>query len=635
MESIKAGIVPPSLAKDMPPAPPGVSQELPSAPVALAEKKPELDLALLPDEIDEETVKKILDQADEMHVEVLTEANLRRAVAQLERRIKKNQQDRIRHAEDPEKWIKSEVDLDEEIKRWKQLAADPALYPLFIEARGLELLLSLLNHSNQDIQLEVIDVLAEFTDADTLAECKNPQEILNKLVEHQLPELTVETLQRINEESGEDEQRGVSHCLSIVENLLESEPSLAGKFTKFHKLPNWLLRRVRNPVGGQPTAFDFNRLYASEILVVLLQNSAEARESLGAKQGGDAVDKLLRAVAVYRKRDPESSQEEEMAQNLFDALCSLLLVPANKELLGKQQGIELMLRIVKERRFFCSQAIKVLDFALLACPPNCQIFVEKLGLKFLFSIFMKKARPSHQKKRNKAQERRDEEHAVSIINSLCRGCSGVATARVLNKFMENQCEKLERLLELHDAYQAQIDAFFARREEEKRDEDDELTKQLEIDDEERKYLDACDHGLFTLQQIDSVIVRLANMGNALVTKRLVDLLNMRSIDTRQIHKVVTDFTEHMDEKAATERARLLHLLKRFEEIYDAGGVVVAEEEESMEEDTDEEEVEREREKEEREKEKEEKERERRLRSEKNRRDRDDDRDRHKRRRRDD
>ncbi|KFH14780.1 putative beta-catenin family protein 1, partial [Toxoplasma gondii MAS] len=285
--------------------------------------------------------------------------------------------------------------------------------------------------------------------------------------------------------------------------------------------------------------------------------------------------------------------------------------------------------------FFCSQAIKVLDFALLACPPNCQIFVEKLGLKFLFSIFMKKARPSHQKKRNKAQERRDEEHAVSIINSLCRGCSGVATARVLNKFMENQCEKLERLLELHDAYQAQIDAFFARREEEKRDEDDELTKQLEIDEEERKYLDACDHGLFTLQQIDSVIVRLANMGNALVTKRLVDLLNMRSIDTRQIHKVVTDFTEHMDEKAATERARLLHLLKRFEEIYDAGGVVVAEEEESMEEDTDEEEEEREREKEEREKEKEEKERERRLRSEKNRRDRDDDRDRHKRRRRDD
>lgn len=618
MESIKAGVVPPSLARDMPTAPPVVAAQEPPVTVSATEKKTDVDLSLLPDEIDEETVKKILDQADEMHVEVLTEANLRRAVAQLEKRIKKNQQDRIRHAEDPEKWIKSEVDLDEEIKRWKQLAAEPGLYPLFIETRGLELLLSLLNHSNQDIQLEVLDVLAEFTDADTLAECENPQDILNKLIEHQLPELTVDTLQRINEENGEDEQRGVSHCLSIIENLLELEPSLAGKFTKFHRLPNWLLRRVRNPVGSQTAAaFDFNRIYASELLVIILQNSAEARETIGSKQGGDAVDRLLRAVAVYRKKDPESSQEEEMAQNLFDALCSLLLVPANKELLGKQQGIELMLRIVKERRFFCSQAIKVLDFALLGCPPNCQIFVEKLGLKFLFSIFMKKARPSQQKKRNKAQEKQDEEHAVSIINSLCRGCSGIATARVLNKFMENQCEKLERLLELHDAYQARIDAFLAKREEGEKDEDaDDLTKQLEIDEEERKYLDACDQGLFTLQQIDSIIVRLVNMGNALVTKRLVDLLNMKSIDTMQIHKVVTEFAEHMDEKAATERVGLLHLLKRFEEIYEAGGVVAAGEEEDMEEETDEEE--------------------KRARSpEKVRRDREDERERQKRRRRDD
>ncbi|PFH32380.1 putative beta-catenin family protein 1 [Besnoitia besnoiti] len=604
MASIRAGIVPPSLAADMPPAPPVSSHsESPSAPSSsVVEKKKEgFDLEELPDEIDEETVKKILDQADDMHVEVLTETNLKRAVAQLEKRIKKNQQDRIRYAEDPEKWIKSEVDLDEEIKRWKQLAAEPSLYPLFIETHGLELLLSLLNHSNPDIQLEVLDVLAEFTDADTLAECENPQEILNKLVEHQIAELTVDTLLRINEGSGEDEQRGVSHCLTIIENLLELEPGLAPKFAKFHKLPNWLLRRVRNPTGLQAaaasaaSAFDFNRIYASEILVILLQNSAEARETIGAKQGGDAVDKLLRAVAVYRKKDPESSQEEEMAQNLFDALCSLLLVRMNQELLGKQQGIELMLRVVKERRFFCSQAIKVLDFALLGCAPNCQLFVEKLGLKFLFSIFMRKSRPTQQKrKKSKAQEKQDEEHAVSIINSLCRGCSGIATARVLNKFMENQCEKIERLLELHDSYHARVDAYLERRDEEEKEKDeDELAKELEIDKEERRYLDACDHGLFTLQQIDSIIVRLVNMGNALVTKRLVDLMKMKSIDPQQIHKVITEYAAHMDDKAADERRTLLRRLKQFQDIFEAGGVFLPEDEDEEESEDDSMEVEEE------------------------------------------
>ncbi|PHJ20791.1 beta-catenin family protein 1 [Cystoisospora suis] len=376
MAAVKAGIVPPSLAGDMPPAPPVVKRtpDVSSSPSAVGNSSQAgrvdgkkagagIDLEDLPDEIDEETIKQILDQADEVHVEILSESNLKRCVAQLEKRIKKNQQDRIRYAEDPEKWIKSEVDLDEEIKRWKNLAADPSLYPLFIETRGLELLLSLLNHSNQDIQLEVFDVLTELTDTDTISECEKPQEILNKLVEHQVPELTVEGLLRINEDAGEDEHRGVSHCLSIIENLLELDPSLSTKFSKLPRFASWLLRRIRtSPLGGQtaPTAaggggavsssFDFNRVYASELLVIILQNSHEARETLGMKQSGDAVDKILRAVASYRKRDPESSQEEEMIQNLFDALCSLLLVRSNQELLGRQQGIELMLRIIKERR---------------------------------------------------------------------------------------------------------------------------------------------------------------------------------------------------------------------------------------------------------------------------------------------
>lgn len=61
--------------------------------------------------------------------------------------------------------------------------------------------------------------------------------------------------------------------------------------------------------GGGAAVFDYNRVYASELLVILLQNSHEARETLGMKQSGDAVDKILRAVASYRKRDPESSQE--------------------------------------------------------------------------------------------------------------------------------------------------------------------------------------------------------------------------------------------------------------------------------------------------------------------------------------
>ncbi|CAE7247529.1 Ctnnbl1 [Symbiodinium natans] len=39
---------------------------------------------------------------------------------------------------------------------------------------------------------------------------------------------------------------------------------------------------------------------------------------------------------------------------------------------------------------------------------------------------------------------------TSIVQSLCRYCTGTPVARVLNKFVENQFEKLERLLEMHE-----------------------------------------------------------------------------------------------------------------------------------------------------------------------------------------
>lgn len=41
--------------------------------------------------------------ASQIHVEEITEASIRRCAAQLERRVKKNQHDRIKHASNPEK----------------------------------------------------------------------------------------------------------------------------------------------------------------------------------------------------------------------------------------------------------------------------------------------------------------------------------------------------------------------------------------------------------------------------------------------------------------------------------------------------------------------------------------------------
>eukprot|EP00435_Cladocopium_sp_Y103_P061917 s522_g23.t1 len=47
---------------------------------------------------------------------------------------------------------------------------------------------------------------------------------------------------------------------------------------------------------------------------------------------------------------------------------------------------------MREKVFAATLALKLVDHSLRHCPENCQIFVEKLGLKVLFAIFMKKGR---------------------------------------------------------------------------------------------------------------------------------------------------------------------------------------------------------------------------------------------------
>merc|ERR1719399_9112 len=166
----------------------------------------------------------------------------------------------------------------------------------------------------------------------------------------------------------------------------------------------------------------------------------------------EGVDKLLRGIAVYRKKDPVDSEETEFVQNMFDCLCSLMLLKQHQVAFGKVQGLELMIRMMRERKFATNLALRLADHSMRHCAENCQIFVEKTGLPVLFSMFMRKG----PKEKSKSKLREVEEHVASVIQSLCRYCTGTAVARVLNKFCEDSFGKLERLLEMHEEYTVSV-----------------------------------------------------------------------------------------------------------------------------------------------------------------------------------
>ncbi|KAI3699235.1 hypothetical protein L2E82_43392 [Cichorium intybus] len=125
----------------------------------------------------------------------------------------------------------------------------------------------------------------------------------------------------------------------------------------------------------------------NNVLGSLLQNR------LGQMNG---VDVGLQAVAMYKLRDARSLDEKEMVENLFDCLCCLLMPLENKESFLKAEGVELMIVIMNQKKLCYGSAIRALDFAMTNYPPASEVsrmwsFVENEYEKIdrLMELYMK------------------------------------------------------------------------------------------------------------------------------------------------------------------------------------------------------------------------------------------------------
>jgi beta-catenin-like protein 1 len=72
------------------------------------------------------------------------------------------------------------------------------------------------------------------------------------------------------------------------------------------------------------------------------------------------MDALMQIVAPFRKRDPGSMEEQECVENMFQCLCSVLLDADHQRLFRKGEGIELMLRFIKEQKYAAGMSSDVI-----------------------------------------------------------------------------------------------------------------------------------------------------------------------------------------------------------------------------------------------------------------------------------
>ncbi|PVG03677.1 DUF1716-domain-containing protein [Serendipita vermifera] len=443
-------------------------------------------------------------------LEELSLPAIRRLLLKLERAIDKNQDQRSKYPDDPTKFINSEADLDAAIKSLLPLSQVPTLaYPELVKSETIAMLIGLLSHENMDIVIDVVELIHELTDEDVGGEDEDDDEggeenkrdasmkmLTDTLAGHSLLELLVQNFGRFNEEEDSDRQ-GLFHVLGIFENMLALNPSLSRKIVAETTFLQWLLSRI------QAKRHDENRGYAAELLSILLQSDRDNRLAFSQQNGMETV---LQVLSNYRKKDPETADEEEFMENLFDALCSALQEPENKQSFNDSEGVDLMLIMMREKLMAGTRAPKVLDNALsgAAGAKNCQVFVEAAGLKPLFTAFMGKSR----KKKDQAVTPASEEmsHLLGIISSLFTNLDSESPERLrlLTKFVEGEYEKVDRLLDVRENAETRLKAAEKEIEAERHD----LLQPGEeagLDMENLWYLARLEGGLFTLQTVDYIL----------------------------------------------------------------------------------------------------------------------------------
>lgn len=509
--------------------------------------------------IDEKILEMIENAPEENEDDVLDDNGLKKLALLFEKKILSNQKNRLKYPDDPKKFMDSEIDLHDCIKKLQALATVPDLYPLACQLGVINSMLELLAHPNTDISAAIVEIVMELTDVDILHESTDGADtLIDTLQAQNITKLIVSNCLEKYDESVKEESDAVHNAFSIFENLTEFRPEFCQEIAE-QGLMQWSLKRMK------VKQYDANKLYCSEILSIMLQSTEENRVLLGTFDG---IDILLQQLAVYKRNDPITDEEKEYMENLFNCLCSSLLAKENRANFLKGEGCQLMNLMLRERKLSRNGALKVLDYACSGPDgkENCTKFIEILGLRTVFPLFMKT--PKKNKQRSISLEE-FEEHVCSIIASMLRNTKGSQKQRLQSKFVENDFEKVDRLMELHLKYLEKVEVIdreieHAKQFKQPNEEDD------EAEEEEANYLKRLSGGLFTLQLIDYIILEIAVSAadGAKMKQRIQQILNLRGSSTKIIKDVMREYAGNLGDAQTSEwreneKQHVLSLINRF------------------------------------------------------------------------
>ena len=456
----------------------------------------------------------------------LTPKGLRSATNSLEKAVTQNAMQRAQHANEPEQYMESELQLYEHVTSLQAIAANIDLYQHLLDKDTLlGLLVQLLGHENIDVGASVISLFYEWIDPALFTEAqdsdpKNLLPILTRLASRILQdswETIVANLVRFQPPTEGDDQddnnlKGTENVLSLMENLLEIDLltpggllgngddedssgntlSAAAYMVKETKIVSWLFLQIDD---SESTTTEFQGR-CLELLAIVAQRedvhtilpdfnnlapyTSMFQEDDDEKDGPTSTKKkkqeptiiqgmelLLQAIGKFRKLQPANDSQVEYLENacIVVSSCLTFSTTCNLQAFLKGQGIELVLRCLKERVHAGGSALKLLDFfgSEQVHKQACEHLVQAGGLKYILPIFMgtRIPKPAPLLQANSRKVKREWSHLVEtqtirVLYALTRHLDDSsphdAKVRLTAKFLQDDDSKCDRLVESILAY---------------------------------------------------------------------------------------------------------------------------------------------------------------------------------------
>jgi len=156
---------------------------------------------------------------------------------------------------------------------------------------------------------------------------------------------------------------------------------------------------------------------------------------------------------------------------------------------------------------------------------------------------------------------------ISIVASLLKNCEGSQRQRLLQKFTENDHEKVDRLMELHFKYLDKVkvtDDLIERQKKEMKVRGEEASEETE----DQFYLRRLEAGLFSLQLVDYIMLDICHSCHSSVRQRVIQIINLRGGSIKTIKSIMREYAGSIGDaktrdSQSAEQEKILQLVDRF------------------------------------------------------------------------